>query len=308
MRVKLGMAVAGLVSISGCAIGNVDETEQPMFSMRGRVAATAVAISNQLVPALTFSPYMADWGHTDFIVMGEHQGRLLEDFELDVYEPPPPEAAIELTQGQPAIALGGIAVVSPEHPSRLDWDRDADGNMQVCADMSDCGALQQDPCGSLHTARCLGTLVEGKNWGLHGIASQYMVMYLDEPAHAGSVYSQFFAQGEPIPAGYSLIRLQRVIHTLSKSEQDAYYACHERALNTALAQFNTSHGTNFTDHHAISMSVNERDNAKLLSDWDGAMIEAFVIEGCILPGAQQLARDHGEMQPLDLTVLASNGQ
>lgn len=307
MRVKLGMAV-GLASLVGCAAQSVDEQDDAMFSVRGTVVASAVAISNQLVSALTFTPFMADFGHTDFIVMGDHEGRLLEDFELSIYEPPPPEAMAVLTRGEPAVALGGIAIVSPQHPSRLDWDRDAQGNMQVCDDTGECGAPQQNPCGSLNSASCLGTLVPGKNWGLHGIAGSYMVLYLDEPARAGGVYSQFFAQGREIPAGYNLIRFQSVISTLPASDQDAYFACQQRAQTTALDNFNDEHGTTYSNHTAITTAVSERSDARLLSDWDGAMIEAYVTEGCVLPGAQQLAQDHGDGEPLTLFVVAWDAQ
>ena len=306
MRLKLSMTVAAaMVSTVGCVADGAADADQPMFSIRGSVVASAVSINNQLVSALTFTPFLADWGHTDFIVMGEHQGQLLEQFELNIYQPPPPEALIELTRGEPAIALGGIGIVSPEHPSRLDWERDAHGNMRVCDDSGECGAAQANPCGSLSQASCLGTVVAGKNWGLHGIAGRYMVMYLDQPAPAGGIYSTFFAQGAEIPAGYSLIRYQRVLSSLAKGDQDAYFQCQQRAQATALARFNADYGTQYSTHDQITQDVSSRAiDAELLSAWDGSMIEAFVLEGCILPGAQQLASDRGELDPLDLVVVA----
>lgn len=305
MRVKLGIIVAaGLVCTGGCAGGGAADAE-PMFTVRGSVIVSAVAISNQLVSALTFTPFLADWGHTDFIVMGEHQGSLLDGFELNIYEPPPPEALIQLTRGEPAIALGGIGIVSPEHPSRLDWERDAQGNMQVCDDSGECGAARSNPCGSLNSASCLGTAVPGKNWGLHGIAGRYMVMYLEEAAPAGGIYSSFFAQGAEIPAGYNLFRYQSVLNTLARSDQQAYFECQQRAQATALTRFNTDYGTQYSTHDQITKDVSERAvDADLLARWDGSMIEAFVLEGCILPGAQQLASDRGQMDPLDLVVIA----
>lgn len=306
MRVKLGLAVAaGVVSMGGCAADGGAEPEQPMFSIRASVSASAVALSGQLVSALTFTPFLAEWGHTDFIVMGEHEGSLLEQFQLNIYAPPPPEALIELTRGEPAIAIGGIGIVSPEHPSRLDWERDAQGNMQVCADSGECGAVQQNPCGTLHSASCLGTAVPGKNWGLHGIAGRYMVMYLEEAAPAGSIYSSFFAQGAEIPAGYNLFRYQNVLSTLARGDQEAYFQCQQRAQSTALARFNSDFGTQYSNHDQITQDVSARTaDAGLLAAWDGSMIEAFVLEGCILPGAQQLASDRGEGTPLELVVVA----
>jgi hypothetical protein len=303
MRVKLNIIVAaGLAFTGGCAGNGAADAEQPMFSVRGSVIASAVAINNQLVSALTFTPFLADWGHTDFIVMGEHQGSLLEDFELNIYEPPPPEALIELTRGEPAIALGGIGIVSPEHPSRLDWERDAQGNMQVCDDSGECGPARSNPCGSLNQASCLGTVVPGKNWGLHGIAGRYMVMYLEEAAPAGGIYSTFFAQGAEIPAGYNLFRYQSVLSKLARSDQEAYFQCQQRAQSTALVRFNADFGTQYSNHDEITKDVSDRAvGADLLARWDGSMIEAFVLEGCILPGAQQLA---SEMDPLELVVVA----
>lgn len=310
MRVKWGMAVAaGLASIVGCASDGATESEQPLFSVRGSVTASAVAISNQLVSALTFTPFLADWGHTDFIVMGHHDGRLLDNFELNIYERPPAEALIKLIRDEPAIALGGIGIVSPEHPSRLDWERDGDGNMQVCDDSGECGAAQRNPCGSLNSASCLGTIVPGKNWGLHGIAGRFMVMYLEENAPAGGVYSTFFAQGREIPAGYNLFRYESVISTLTKSDQDAYFQCQKRAQVTAIERFNSEHGTQYANHDQITKDVSERAvDANLLTSWDGSMIEAFVLEGCVLPGAQTLVSDHGQMDPLDIVVVAWQSQ
>ena len=305
MRVKLGTAVAaGVVSMVGCAASGAEQN-QPMFSVRASVSTSAVAISNQLVSALTFTPFLADWGHTDFVVMGDHHGSLFDQFELSIYEPPPKEALIELTRGEPAIAIGGIGIVSPEHPSRLDWERDDQGNMQVCDDSGECGAAQPNPCGTLHTASCLGTVVAGKNWGLHGIAGRYMVMYLEEAAPAGGIYSTFFAQGAEIPAGYSLFRYHSVLGKLARSDQEAYFQCQQRAQTSALARFNSDYGTQYSTHDQITKDVSERAvDARLLARWDGSMIEAFVLEGCILPGAQQLESDRGEQNPLDLIVIA----
>jgi hypothetical protein len=311
MRVKLGRTVAaavGFASIVGCAgSGASDASSQgePLFRVRGSVTSSAVAINNNLVSALTFTPFQADWGHTDFIVMGDHDGRLLESFELKIYEPPPPEALIKLTRSEPAIALGGIGIVSPEHPSRLDWERDARGVMQVCDDSGECGTVALNPCGSLNSASCLGTVVSGKNWGLHGIAGRFVVMYLEEPAQAGGIYSTFFAQGKEIPAGYNLFRYESVISKLSRSDQDAYFKCQQRAQTTALTLFNEDHGTTYKNHDEITKDVSKREaDVKLLTAWDGSMIEAFVQEGCILPGAQTLMSDHGEDDPLDIIVIA----
>jgi hypothetical protein len=310
MRVKLGMTVAaGLASLMGCASSSASEREndpgEAMFSVRGSVTASAVAISNQLVSALAFTPFLADWGHTDFIVMGSHQGQLLERFELNIYQPPPADALVELTRGEPAIALGGIAIVSPEHPSRLDWERDAQGNMQVCDESGECGPAQQNPCGSLNNARCLGTIVPGKNWGLHGIAGRYIVMYLETPAPAGGIYSTFFAQGQEIPAGYNLFRFQSVLASLTKTDQDAYFRCQQRAQKTALERFNDEFGTQYRSHDELTRAVSRKAvDASLLASWDGSMIEAFVLEGCILPGAQQRVSNPAEMDPLDLVVVA----
>jgi len=238
-------------------------------------------------------------------VMGEHEGNLLDQFELNIYEPPPKEALIALVRDEPAIAIGGIGIVSPEHLSRLDWERDAQGNMQVCDDSGECGTQQRNPCGTLQTASCLGTVVPGKNWGLHGIAGRYMVMYLEDKAPAGGIYSTFFAQGAEIPAGYSLFRFQSVLRELARSDQEAYFQCQQRAQTTALARFNADYGTQYSTHDQITKDVSDRAvDAGLLAAWDGSMIEAFVLEGCILPGAQQLESDRGELDPLDLVVIA----
>lgn len=306
-RVKLEttVAVIGTLATVGCAGNTAADADQAMFSVHASIKASAVALSNQLVSALTFTPFFAEWGHTDFIVMGQQEGQLLDQFELNIYEPPPSEALIQLTRGEPAVAIGGITIVSPEHPSRLDWERDAQGNTQVCDDSGECGVAQRDPCGTLHDARCLGTVVAGKNWGLHGIVGRYMVMYLEETAPAGGIYSTFFAQGAEIPAGYNLFHYQSVLKTLAKTDQEAYFRCQQRAQSTALARFNSDYGTQYSHHDQITRDVSDRAaDASLLAAWDGSVIEAFVLEGCVLPGAQQLVTDRGQMDPLQLVVVA----
>jgi hypothetical protein len=132
-----------------------------------------------------------------------------------------------------------------------------------------------------------------------------MVMYLEQAAPAGSIYSSFFAQGAEIPAGYNLFRYQSVLSTLARSDQEAYFQCQKRAQASALTRFNSDYGTQYSNHDQITKDVGDRTvDADLLAAWDGSMIEAFVLEGCILPGAQQLESNRGALDPLQLVVVA----
>jgi len=258
-------------------------------------------LNNLLEPALTFTPFITSWGHSEFIVKGEHRGALLDQFALDVYEPPPQAALITLTRGEPSIAIGAITIVSPEHPSRLDFSRDDTGGMRVCADQGDCGTQRANPCGALNNSpSCLGTVVPGRNWGNHGIAGRYLVMYLTDTAAAGGIYSLFFAGGRELPKGYSLIRYENI--SLSAADQTKYSDCQKRATEIALSKFNADHGTTYADHSSISDGGRE-GNFQLLADWDGMMIESTVSEGCVLPGAQQLVDDKGHSDPLSLVFV-----
>ena len=130
-------------------------------------------------------------------------------------------------------------------------------------------------------------------------------LYLEADAPAGGIFSSFFAQGAEIPAGYNLFRYQSVLNTLAPSDQEAYFQCQQRAQTSALERFNSDYGTQYSTHDQITKDVSDRAvDAGLLAAWDGSMIEAFVLEGCILPGAQQLVSDRGQQDPLGLVVVA----
>jgi hypothetical protein len=300
MSLRWHCAVVGLAALSGCA-GDQHEPE-PLLSFHATVIASAWPLSPALVPALTFTPFVTNWGHSEFIVSGEHDGSLLSKFSLRIYEDPPAAALSVMTKGEPAMAIGGITAVSPDHPSRLDWTSDEAGHTQVCADDGECGVPSNDACGSAAAPSCLGTVVPGKNWGNHGVAGSYVALYLSEPAPAGSVYSQFFAQGRALAAGYNLLRYVRVFDSLDADARSAYYDCQDRATKSALDEFNADHGTNYTDHSMISDGGRERD-VQLLADWDGAMIASTVSEGCVLPGAQQIAPKSADDMPLELVLV-----
>ncbi|MET0390485.1 MAG: hypothetical protein ABW321_31220 [Polyangiales bacterium] len=253
------------------------------------------------MPALTFTPFITNWGHTEFIVSGEHDGNLQTQFSLRIYDEPPPEAMVTLTRGEPAIALGGITAVSVDHPSRLQYSRDELGNELVCNDTGECGVPRANACGTAAAPSCLGTLVPGKNWGNHGIADRDSVIYLAEPASAGSIYSLFFAQGQPIAAGYNLLHYEPVWDKLDSSAQLRYAECQKRAVDAALNRFNADHGTDYSDHTMIADGGRERDT-KLLADWDGMMIASTVSEGCVLPGTPQIMPGTEPSQPLRLIL------
>lgn len=303
MTLRCGMAVAGLFlgSLAGCAADAASNSQQPLLSVHATVEASAYPLNNLLEPALTFTPFVTSWGHTEFIVTGEHRGELLGQFSLNIYDAPPEAALTTLTRGEPQVAIGAITIVSPEHPNRLEFSRDDAGNMTVCDEQGECGTQRSNPCGSLNDSpSCLGTVVPGRNWGNHGIAGRYLVMYLTDAAAAGGIYSTFFAGGLELPKGYNLIRYDNV--SLSADEQTKYADCQQRATAAALDKFNEDHGTSYTDHSAISDGGREA-NVQLLADWDGMMIESTVAEGCVLPGAQQLVDDRGNTEPLSLVFV-----
>jgi hypothetical protein len=242
-----------------------------------------------------------NWGHTEFIVTGEHDGDLLGQFSLRLYAEPPAEAISVMARDEPAIALGAITAVAPNHPGRLDWTRGDDGKMVVCGDDGECGVPAKSPCGPSDARTCLGTIVPGKDWGNHGIDARYVVVYLSAPAAAGSVYSQFFAQGQPMRAGYTVVKLENLWYMLDSRARAEQVACQEHARNTALGQFNQDHGTDFTDHLMISEGGLQRD-VQLVADWDGALMAATVAENCIVPGSQQIMPQTTDSAPLRLVL------
>lgn len=306
-RCAVSSVVVSCSLFAGCTSAGADSdtasTSEPLLSLHASVLYSDYPLSQALVPALTFTPFVTNWGHSEFIVSGEHQGTLQRAFSLQVYDAPPTAALNTMTKGEPLLAVGGITLVSPDHPARLDWQLDATtGRMEVCADDGECGEPVGDACAGLAADSCLGTLVPGKNWGNHGISGRYLILYLASPAAAGSVYSHFFAQGQALGAGYHVIRQERVWNTLDASAQLANLECQKRAWVGALAQFNADHGTDYTDSALISDGGAER-NVQLLADWDGAMIASSVAEGCVLPGAQQVIAEPDAETPLDLVLV-----
>jgi hypothetical protein len=288
-RCLSAVAVAMALSACGAAEGPEAQASGPLLTLRAMVASSQRPISKQLVPALMFTPYVTNWGFTEFIVSGDMDGTFPSDFTLRVYDQLPAEALTTLTRGEPAIAIGGITAVAPEHPRWLEWSGDGSGHAVVCSDGGDC-VVPSRACADASSDSCLGTIASSKDWGDHGIAGTFMVLYLAEPALAGGVYSQFFAQGEEIPAGYSVVRHQSVFDSLGEGEQSTYFECLRRATANALDRFNVDHGTSYADHNLIADGGRERDT-QLLADWDGMMIATTVSEGCVLPGAQQLVHD-----------------
>lgn len=307
-REYLAVAFATVLSACGGGAGDNEPVEAletgPLLTVHGMVAASQRPVSNQLVPALMFTPYVTNWGFTEYIVSGEMEGTFPSDFTLNVYDRLPSEALTTLTRGEPAIAIGGFTAVAPDHPRWLEWSADGSGHAVVCSDQGEC-VVPGRACPDASADSCLGTIAASKPWGDHGIAGAFMVLYLAEPALAGSVYSQFFAQGEEIPAGYSVIRHESVFDTLSESEQNTYFQCLSRATANALDRFNMDHGTNYADHSMIADGGRQRDT-QLLADWDGMMIATTVSEGCVLPGAQRLVHDLNDPLRLVLVDWSSN--
>lgn len=305
MSVRWHYAALSLVTcaqLQACADAGDDTASQPeaLLSVHATVLASAYPLSQSLIPALTFTPFMTNWGHSEFIVLGEHTGLVPYGFSLRVYDEPPAEALNTLTKGEPALAFGGITLVSPDHPARLDWKRTETGQLEVCSDDGECGQPSAHAC--VGTSDCLGTLVPGKNWGNHGVSGRYIVLYLAESARAGGVYSQFFAQGQALSAGYHVVSYEPIWESLAQSDRQANVECQDRATATALAEFNAEHGTEFANPAAISDGGQQRDT-RMLADWDGMMIASTVSEGCVLPGSQHVVAEPDSAKPLDLVLV-----
>jgi hypothetical protein len=292
MSSKWVATLATVTALLGCgdaAPPEVAARGAALLTLHGTLPTTISTLSTSLIPALGFTPYITNWGHKSFVVGGELEGSFPGTFIMRVYDPPPEDALITMTKGEPPLAMGGITAVMPNHPRWLEWTSDADGNAKVCSDAGECAVPQTQDCTYLNEgpSNCLTTVVPGKNWGDHGYAQNYLVLFLASPAPAGGVYSTFFAGGAEIPAGYSLVRYEQVASQLAQSDRVAYAACQTRATGVALEGFNADHGTSYSDYTMISNGGEERD-VQLLADWDGTMLAATVHGGCVVPGAQRL--------------------
>jgi hypothetical protein len=292
MSSKLVAALVVVTVLGACGDGaEVDSRGEPLLTLHANLPTTVSTYSTTLIPALGFTAYITNWGHKSYVIKGDLDGDFPGSFTLRIYDPLPEDALLTMTKGEPALAMGGITAVAPDHPLWLQWTRDASGNGRVCSDAGDCGVPVKQDCSNSSAddgpSNCITTVVSGRTWGDHGYARNYLVLYLASPAPAGGVYSTFFAGGAEIPAGYNVVRYSEVAADLAQSERVAYAECQQRATGIALQGFNAEHGTNYADFKMISNGGQEQD-IQLLADWDGTMLAATVAEGCVVPGAQRI--------------------
>jgi hypothetical protein len=298
------ISVGIVTALWGCTNGQGElaAREEPLLSLRGSVTESVQWLSSDLVPALGFTPYVTKLGYKNYFISGETEGTFPDSFLLRIYDPLPDEALTKLAQGEPRIAIGGITAIAPDHPRWLEWTQDAEGHAKVCADTGACSVPDEADCQytGVNAPSCLSTYISGQPWGDYGYAGQYLVLYLDGPAIAGGVYSSLFAGGERIPAGYSIVQLSNVLSQLSAAELNGYTQCQQRAIQTALDDFNRVHDSTFTDPNMIS-DGGEQTDVQMLADWDGSMLSATVAQGCVVPGAQTIVHD-SESKPLVLRL------
>jgi len=261
--------------------GGCDPQAGPAYRGQSLLSvAGSVEISGQhqddLIPALGFMNHGSGELH---IVDVEVRGEFPSEFFLDVYVPPPEAVYVrgaEALPDEPQLAVGYIAAVTEDHPDTIRFASGASSGsagaaVGVCDDQGDCTVTCPDggcrsgsewctgdgeqcyseellcPEPDSPPSDCMLTAMGDPALKLEvwehfaGLSENYMVIYLVEPAPAGSWTAAVLGSAQGLEAGYHLIKVRR----LSAAEEEAGNACADQADAAAAAEFNAEHDTDY---------------------------------------------------------------
>jgi hypothetical protein len=231
------------------------------------------------------------------IVDVESRGHFPAEFDVNVYTPPPPEALERLTPEEPLAGFGMVCAVSAMHKPLA---QSLNGGSRFMCDISDGSGAQ--PCntpGTPVTGRLLSTTQDGsryylKTWdcedgsdldtcditadgdvtllremggyeGVFSLADAVQVIYLSEPAAAGSytAYRAFAPDG--LAAGYHV----RPAHAELKPGVTFDECFGVDYLTPAIEQTNELHGTHYNSlpDYRDSSGVITRAPAEIVADF-----------------------------------------
>jgi hypothetical protein len=246
------------------------------MSLHGVVTSSESALTQDLVPALVFTPMASieSTTTTSHFVKGEVEGIFPSSFTMRIYEPPPDETLQAMLDGEPRLTFANITAVSAEHPRWLRTTQSeepwlVDGvevgtalHNELCDDTgrcitgvpAECPEGQQDPSAQWP---CGASFPDDLPWESYGYSMTYAVVYFDGDVAAGSVLSKVFGDGSAIAGGYHAMRYVE-IETLPDQELTARHECEGEAWMQAHAATNAIYGTMDVYPNLVELATDER--------------------------------------------------
>lgn len=253
-----------------CAAVGCDDQVSPfyrgesLFTLSGNVEITGQHAQGELVPALAF--VSSDTAEVRILEV-DVQGSFPSDFRLDVYEPPPTDAFTTLDGGE-RIALGYVTAVPRQHKSVIELAEEnsttlaapcTSGPCDTPAEITDSWCTRGEmprcyiehrvcPGGDPESPDCKitseGDATLKEPWrDFSGFSQNYMLVYLEQAAKAGTWLSAMLGDGAPLARGYHLLHL---LPPPTREAYDAREACVAQADDMVAAAYNSEHGTSFT--------------------------------------------------------------
>jgi hypothetical protein len=255
------------------ALASCDSQVSPQY--RGEslltVSGSVMNISDNqpqgpLVPALAFTNSKRNEVRLVEVAV---KGEFPSDFRMDVYDPPPSEALVPVNEGMPdtRAAFGYITAVSKRHAAVIRFADEGTGASMGCPE-NGCGDepitsvnswctssepvacyIEHDTCpgGDQSSPACV-RVTEGdptlkEPWREFGGFSQnYVVLYLERAAKAGSWVAAVVGAPDGLEKGYHLFELQ----PQGDAANNARQACEGDAQEAAAAQYNQQHASQIT--------------------------------------------------------------
>lgn len=274
---RFQLAAIALLTAAGCdSQFSPAYTGESLLTITGSVELAQERRKELIIPALAFST--PDEGKVTIREV-DVRGEFPSNFRLDVYQPPPRSTYFNPTHqlsGEPRIAAGYVTAVTPDHEDVLRSATFESVSSYACP-LEGCdepcggeGCLVQSfeycvlahpelpcfveefrcPTFNSPNEECTLEAVSGdpmlkeSPWrDFAGFSQNYIVVYLERPAAAGSVTAAILgSRGKRAPAGYGLYSMRE----LTQAESAARDACVDEAEVLAAAGFNEELGTDLT--------------------------------------------------------------
>jgi hypothetical protein len=264
------------IGAAGCdAQFSSDYTGESLLTIVGNVEITNDRTKGKLIPALAFMNQSRGEVSIQEVAV---RGQFPSDFQLDVFEPPPNDAFVNLTRqksGEPQLAIGYITAVPIDHPDSIrqgtgvtttvfgtseeDSDKACGGKgcritrSEYCIDDDPSVPCYVEdlycPTHSTPEEECTYEAVSGdptlkeSPWGnFAGFSQNYVVVFLRERAAAGSVTEAILGGTNGVPRGYGLYAMKAP----SEAEYAANQDCTARAEVHAAVAWNEEFEANLS--------------------------------------------------------------
>lgn len=217
-------------ALAACVVacdGQVDDhyRGEPLMVISGSIIAEG-PLPSDVEPAFAFQKEQDDASdgsvspastQTNVFMRGHVTGSFPNAFTMTLFEAPPDVVLGRRFTGEAMLAVGELLAIPHDHPAQLIarslptimTEAGSSDRIELCSETKDC--IQEDlacagddpdseasfPCGTRFSER--------PSWETWGYALEYKLLYLAEPAVAGSYTARLFAGGSALAAGYHLV-------------------------------------------------------------------------------------------------------